>query len=393
MADGTYGLGTSLPSHRVLALELGVSEWAVRKALQPLRDTGDLRSIPGRGNVAVDRQATGPVSYGSKQIEQILRARIADGTYAARTWLPPLSDLAVEFGVSTTTAHTATRPLKEEKLLGQRGVLGTYVIDPEAPTEHAPGSDTARCEQAIRTRLRDGTYLPGSRLPTNMALADEFNVGKGVIRSALKPIREDGLVASHAGLGSYVTDPRALQPIDGARAVEQIIRARIAEGTYAAHTWLPPRTLAAEFGVSHSTVQAAMTPLKREKLIASTGTPGTYVIDPQRPLALPPGKTPHHAVHIGQVIRQRLRDGIYPPGRQLPTVLKLSVEFGVTRNTISKAFKPLKKSRLVVSGLQGKVYAARQSATDRPGLLSAEQEIPQLARATDLELERGSDRA
>jgi DNA-binding GntR family transcriptional regulator len=215
LANGTYGHGTVLPALRVLSLEFGVSEWAVRKALRPLRDTGNLRSIPGRGNIAVDRQATGPVGCGSRKIEQIIRARIADSTYAVRTWLPSARALAAEFGVSTITVRGAQTPLKREKLLASVPTLGTYVVDPHQPGVPPPGRashDAARIGKALRERLRDGTYPPGSRLPTNAELSAEFEVRPNMISKALKPIRSEGLVFSGLNRRFYAARPTTEPP-------------------------------------------------------------------------------------------------------------------------------------------------------------------------------------
>ena len=45
------------------------------------------------------------------------------------------------------------------------------------------------------------------KLPSEQALAEEFNVSRNVVREALKLLKERGLVDSRNGTGSYVTKP------------------------------------------------------------------------------------------------------------------------------------------------------------------------------------------
>jgi DNA-binding GntR family transcriptional regulator len=214
VADGTYGPGTQLPSERTLSVEFGVPKWMVSRALQPLRDNGDLHSSGGRRGTRVpDPQSLVPLPA-IKKIEQIVRSRIGDGTYAVRTWLPSLRHLAVEFGVTATSIRTALNPLHQEKLLVSFRTLGTYVVDPGQPG--VPPSDRASktveyVRQALRERLGDGIYPPGSRLPTNPELATEFDVGLTTISKALRPLRAEGLIVNGPGR-SYSARPTSKPP-------------------------------------------------------------------------------------------------------------------------------------------------------------------------------------
>ena len=57
---------------------------------------------------------------------------------------------------------------------------------------------------AIVERIIDGEFEPGSRLPSETALAKQFNVSRPVVREALARLRDHGLVHSRRGSGSYV---------------------------------------------------------------------------------------------------------------------------------------------------------------------------------------------
>jgi GntR family transcriptional regulator len=51
----------------------------------------------------------------------------------------------------------------------------------------------------LRKAISDGTYPPGSRLPSENELAERFGVARSTIRHALALLGEDGVVASHQG--------------------------------------------------------------------------------------------------------------------------------------------------------------------------------------------------
>ena len=52
--------------------------------------------------------------------------------------------------------------------------------------------------------IMSGQYPVGARLPTETDLATRFDVSRPVVREALARLREDGLVVSRQGSGSYV---------------------------------------------------------------------------------------------------------------------------------------------------------------------------------------------
>jgi GntR family transcriptional regulator len=62
-----------------------------------------------------------------REVTNIVRQRIRDGSYAPGTRIPALSELAAEFGVSTITVRHAVRDLTYEGLLVGRQGLGVFV--------------------------------------------------------------------------------------------------------------------------------------------------------------------------------------------------------------------------------------------------------------------------
>lgn len=71
----------------------------------------------------------------------------------------------------------------------------------------------------IRRAIVQGDYVGDERLPGENALARQFEVSRPVIRAALKRLRDEGLIVSRQGSGSYVAAtvaPRTLafQPLE-----------------------------------------------------------------------------------------------------------------------------------------------------------------------------------
>ena len=62
---------------------------------------------------------------------------------------------------------------------------------------------------SIRRLIVSGEYETGGRLPGENTLATHFDVSRPVVRAALKRLRDEGLVSSRQGSGSYVDAPAA----------------------------------------------------------------------------------------------------------------------------------------------------------------------------------------
>ena len=53
-------------------------------------------------------------------------------------------------------------------------------------------------------RIRDGSYLPADKLPTEAAVMAEFGVSRTVVREAISQLQASGLVETRHGIGSFV---------------------------------------------------------------------------------------------------------------------------------------------------------------------------------------------
>ncbi|HVB41207.1 MAG TPA: winged helix-turn-helix domain-containing protein [Streptosporangiaceae bacterium] len=72
----------------------------------------------------IDRGAPEPLY---QQLADVIRERIADGTYPPRTAIPSISRLAAEFGLSDPTVKKAITALKREGVLTGVPGRGTFV--------------------------------------------------------------------------------------------------------------------------------------------------------------------------------------------------------------------------------------------------------------------------
>lgn len=66
---------------------------------------------------------------------------------------------------------------------------------------------------SLRDRIGDGEWSTGDRLPSEHDLADEYEVSRATIRTALQDLESRGLTVTRRGLGSYV-----LGRVSGVRA-------------------------------------------------------------------------------------------------------------------------------------------------------------------------------
>jgi len=59
----------------------------------------------------------------------------------------------------------------------------------------------------LRRRIQKGQLGPDDRLPSESELIEQFGVGRKTARSAVKVLRDEGLVYTISQRGSYVAPP------------------------------------------------------------------------------------------------------------------------------------------------------------------------------------------
>ncbi|MFF2927179.1 GntR family transcriptional regulator [Streptomyces celluloflavus] len=63
-----------------------------------------------------------------------------------------------------------------------------------------------RIVQDVRDNVRSGRLTAGTKLPSTRELAEEYGVAAGTVQRALTELRTAGLIYSHQGRGSFITD-------------------------------------------------------------------------------------------------------------------------------------------------------------------------------------------
>uniref|UniRef100_UPI002F917739 GntR family transcriptional regulator n=1 Tax=Streptomyces sp. NBC_01562 TaxID=2975879 RepID=UPI002F917739 len=80
-----------------------------------------------------------------------------------------------------------------------------------------------RIVQDVRDKIRSGRLTAGTKLPSTRELADEYGVAPGTVQRALAELRVGGLIYSHQGRGSFVTETASESSEDStARALKRL---------------------------------------------------------------------------------------------------------------------------------------------------------------------------
>ncbi|MFK4037606.1 GntR family transcriptional regulator [Nonomuraea wenchangensis] len=62
--------------------------------------------------------------------------------------------------------------------------------------------------EVIRARIADGTYPPDTQVPSQHKLAEEFGVVLNTAQKVLSRLREEGVLYSVRGVGTFVSPPK-----------------------------------------------------------------------------------------------------------------------------------------------------------------------------------------
>lgn len=69
-----------------------------------------------------------------------------------------------------------------------------------------PANAVAEVQHALETRLLDGSWPAGTRLPAERTLAQQMAVSRNTVREAVHGLKARGLLTSRRGSGVFVTD-------------------------------------------------------------------------------------------------------------------------------------------------------------------------------------------
>ncbi|MGW6024405.1 GntR family transcriptional regulator [Streptomyces sp. NPDC055099] len=147
-----------------------------------------------------------------RQVADIIRRRIEDGTYAPRTRVPSVVQIVDEFGIATATAQKVHKGLRTEGLIYTEPGLGSFVSSPESrPTGPFEDEGDTRAvwkgiAATIAKRIEQGEYPVGARVPSVLGLSAEFDIAGSTAQKVLAHLRAEGLVRTEMGLGTFVAE-------------------------------------------------------------------------------------------------------------------------------------------------------------------------------------------
>ncbi|GAA3548699.1 FadR/GntR family transcriptional regulator [Nonomuraea rosea] len=153
------------------------------------------------------------------------------------------------------------------------------VAQPGPPARRSRRERPAKLGTTVVGQLVDdivrGTLRPGSALPSEGDLCEEFGVSRTVIRESVKIVQEKGLVRIEHGRGTQVTDPRQWNLLDdvvltsviahdeNATFLDELVSVRtaleadMAAAAARAHTPQDEERIAAELGVMRARLDSA----------------------------------------------------------------------------------------------------------------------------------------
>lgn len=86
------------------------------------------------------------------------------------------------------------------------------------------GNLASRVADDLLNRIRADDLAPGTRLPSEQAMAKHFGVSRTVLREAIALLKAEGLLETRKGSGAYVRDPGVMRARIGDRLTEESIQ-------------------------------------------------------------------------------------------------------------------------------------------------------------------------
>lgn len=161
---------------------------------------------------------------------------------------------------------------------------------------------------ALVERIKDGRWKPGGGIPSEIDLYRDLGVSLGTLRKALGLLESEKLIVRQPGRGTFVRKMRAPQ-------------ARLAVKTRRGRDAAPARGGA---GVRRGASDAE-----------GENAPAPFQV---RPLYL----------QVRDALLERVKDGRWKPGGNIPSEIDLYQELGVSLGTLRKALSVLENEKLIV---------------------------------------------
>jgi DNA-binding GntR family transcriptional regulator len=136
----------------------------------------------------------------------------------------------------------------------------------------------------IRGQIDGGELEPGDAVPSEAELEAEYGIARMTARRVARELREQGLVYTVQGEGTFVGRPGTPRPTDQMPLYQKIatdISARIQSGDLRPDRRIPSeKQLMKEYGVAKATVRQAVARLREQGWVFTVSQRGTYVSPP-----------------------------------------------------------------------------------------------------------------
>jgi DNA-binding GntR family transcriptional regulator len=133
----------------------------------------------------------------------------------------------------------------------------------------------------IRQQIASGDLSAGSALPSEKVLAAEFQVTRQTVRRAVRLLKEEGVVYSSQGRGTFVGPegaPQAPRRVPRYQQIANELIAQIKAGDYQPNRPIPSEsTLVQRFEVAPGTVRQALAYLREQRWVFTVPQKATYV--------------------------------------------------------------------------------------------------------------------
>lgn len=143
--------------------------------------------------------------------------------------------------------------------------------------------------EEIRQRIAGGDIPPGHAVPSEHEIMTVFEVSRITATRAIRVLREEGLVYTVQGHGSFVgpeSVPRVRRSSASAPPFQRIaaeVAERIRAGELRPDFPIPSETtLMQQYGVAKATVRRAVALLREQGWVFTVPMRGTYVTDPKK---------------------------------------------------------------------------------------------------------------
>jgi DNA-binding GntR family transcriptional regulator len=137
-----------------------------------------------------------------------------------------------------------------------------------------------RIGETLRARITGGEFVPGSALPSETVLCEQYGVARNTLRRALDQLADEGLLEVRPGRGRVVVSSPdvAGRVAPQYQAMADDLRNLIASGRFKPGDPLPSEmALAEQYSVSRGTARHALAELEGAGLVVTVHGKGRYV--------------------------------------------------------------------------------------------------------------------